>query len=297
MTYKSYLPLVFISTFIDRIKIDDLIDSVLSNNYTIHVLFIIINQTKTELILSNSIFIEFIQINTELISLSKARNMGIDYLIENDIKFSHIMFPDDDSTFSESFFSIYTAQIEKNSNYLIDVYSEGTVVLFKKNKYSHGDILSQDNFDAAMSVNMIVNYRTFSAVGFYDERIGVGAKYGAGEDTDYFIRACKFAKKGFIYNKMLFNFHPSSSNKFSTMQMFQIVKKYVNYGNGVVFMLCKHKMYFNAIYTCFKAIGGAIVSLFKLDIKLFVAFSVAFFSRTIMFIKCLIFAKQIYKNA
>lgn len=292
MEYHHSYNLVFISTFINRNNIDKLIGTVLESNHDLSIFFIIVNQTKTKLVLHSSPLIDFYQINTERLSLSKARNVGINYLLKNSIHFKHIMFPDDDTSFSDIFFSKYKEYIKDEENYLIDVYCFGTDKLFKPNNFKNGDVLLRENHSSVMSVNMIINYRTFYLVGLFDERMGAGAKYGSGEDGDYYIRACDISMHGFIYNKMIFNFHPSSENKFLKMSLYQTIKTYVNYGNGAIFVLCKHKMYFVAFKICFLAIGGALISFCKLDMKLFVAYSTAFFSRLIMFLKCLICFKR-----
>ncbi len=52
-----------------------------------------------------------------------------------------------------------------------------------------------------MSVNMIISFKTFLLVGLLDERLGAGAKYGGGEDVDYFIRSCYHSNEGFLYKK------------------------------------------------------------------------------------------------
>lgn len=286
---KSY-NIAFISTFIEKKNIDNLVETVIKNNHALSILFVIVNQTNEELEFSESSLINFHQIKTSRLSLSKARNVGINYLVQNEIQFEHIMFPDDDTTFSDIFFLRYKEYIKVGENYLIDVYCADSQELFKKNKYKDGDILRQNNYEAAMSVNMVIDYKIFKHVGLFDERIGVGAKYGAGEDSDYFIRACNYATQGFIYTKTLFNFHPSSVNKFSKMKTKQVVSRYVNYGNGVIFMLCKHNMYREGIKISFRALGGALVSCFKLDLKLFIAYFIAFFSRLFMFIKCNIYS-------
>jgi len=286
--------IVFISTFIDRKNINNLIESVNYNNKTLSILFILINQTKSELKITSTSLVNFHEINTEHLPLSNARNIGIKYLIEKDIKFEHIMFPDDDTTFSDVFFYKYTDIVKSTENYLIDVYCCNSTKLYKSINYSEGDCLNSHNFEAAMSVNMILNYYTFILVGLFDQRLGVGAKYGAGEDCDFFIRACNFTKHGFIYTKILFNFHPSSYNKFSKMKLNQIISKYINYGNGAIFMLCKHKMYIESCKLCFRAIGGIFISLFKFDLKCSLGYIIAFFSRSLMFIKCIIYHKQLY---
>jgi hypothetical protein len=291
------LDLVMIVTCINDNYIIQMMESVIINNHYITVLILFINQSSLAFDFKNSnsrVFIK--EIKSKKTSLSNSRNAGIDYLLNNSIKFQHIMFPDDDSTFSESFFQRYKNQINDKTNYLIDVYCEGTEKLFKNNNYKNGEVLSHHNYDAAISVNMIVNYNTFINVGFFDERIGVGAKYGAGEDADYYLRACGVAPQAFIYNKNIFNFHPSTADKFSNMKLFQTIDKYVSYGNGAIFMFCKHKMYIEALKTCFRAIAGALLSILRADFKLLIAYLIAFFSRSIMFVKCIAFSHQLYKN-
>lgn len=289
--------LVMVVTCINDNYIMKMINSVIKNNDSIFILVLFINQS--DLVFEFTSLNAFVSIETIVsckISSSKARNLGIKYLLERNIKFAHIMFPDDDSTFPEIFFEKYREQIFGNINYLIAVYCDGTKKNYKKNKYSHGEVLGRYNYNAALSVALIINYKTFTKVGFLDERMGVGAKYGAGEDADYYIRACDIYIQGFIYNTMIYNYHPSTSKKFSKMTLSQTIKKYVNYGNGVIYLLCKHKMYFKALSTCVRSIGGVIISFIKLDFNLFIAYGIVFFTRLLMFLKCLIFPKKLYKN-
>lgn len=91
-----------------------------------------------------------------------------------------------------------------------------------------------------MSVNMIIQYDHFIEIGFFDERMGVGAKYGAGEDGDFFLRICeRFGP--FVFNQHLHTFHPASDTKFATISLKALIERYKKYGEGVVFLLCKHK--------------------------------------------------------
>lgn len=284
---------VLIVTCIDDKYIQRMMSSVTLNNHHVKVLIIFINQSGLTFNLKNdNTLVHIVELKCTKVPLSRARNIGINYLSEHNSIFLHAMFPDDDSTFSDTFFTRYKKFIKLELNYLIDVYCEGTVNLFKKNKYQNGSVLGRNNYNAAMSVNLVISYKTFFDVGLLDERIGVGSKYGAGEDTDYYIRACDITSSGFIYKKAIFNFHPSSTNKFSKMKLNQIIYKLVNYGNGVIFVLCKHKMHMSALKTCFRAIGGAFLSLLKFEFKLFVSYLIAFFSRIAMLIKCIVFSNK-----
>lgn len=95
-----------------------------------------------------------------------------------------------------------------------------------------------NNYQNAMSVNMIIQYDHFIEIGFFDERMGVGAKYGAGEDGDFFLRICeRFGP--FVFNQHLHTFHPASDTKFATISLKALIERYKKYGEGVVFLLCQ----------------------------------------------------------
>lgn len=296
MQKREYYNLVFITTFINHENIQNLINSTIENNKHLTLLFIIINQTQNKLEVPDSLLIDFYQINTDRLSLSKARNTGINHLLKQNIIFGHIMFPDDDTTFSDTFFYRYNECIRDDTNYLIDVHCFGSEKLFKSINFKNESLLKKENHSAAMSVNMIICYNTFKLVGLFDERIGIGTKFGSGEDGDYFIRSCDVTGNGFIYQKKLFNFHPASTDKFAQMSLSKTIKTYISYGDGAIFVLCKHKMYKMALVICIYALGGAVLSLFKFKFKLFLAYQVAFFTRLYMYFKCRTNAREYSTN-
>ena len=285
-----------IVTCIDKNYIIDMINSVVLNNNHITILILFINQSKDIInIPPSNHLVTIIEIKSEMISLSKARNRGIDILGKDNINYHHIMFPDDDSSFPSQFFTEYQKNVIENSNYIIDVYNQGKNTLYKKTNHANGDILTRDNYHAAISVNMIITCDTINAVGRFDEMLGVGAKYGAGEDADYFIRACNVMNYGFIYTKDLYNCHPSSANKFSRLSITKTVQTFMNYGSGAIYTLFKHKMYIHALITCFGAIVGVVKSIIRGDLKLLLAYGMAFIARMTMFLKCAL-TKEMHRN-
>lgn len=289
--------LALIVTCIDEKYILKMISSVISNNNQLNVLIIFVNQSGMSFAIeNNNLMVHIIELKSKIISLSKARNIGINYLLENTVNFFHLMFPDDDSTFTKHFFKEYEKCVTINSNILINIYCEGTKRLYKKLNHNDGDILSCKNYDSAMSVNMIVSYDTFASAGLFDERLGVGSKYGSAEDNDYFINCCMIDNGFFVYKKNIYYFHPSPSNKYSQMSIQELINKFINYGNGIIFMLCKHKYYKEALVVCIRAIAGAFVSLVKFDFRLVLAFSVVFYTRIAMFFRCIVFSKEMYNH-
>lgn len=274
-----------------------MLNSLLGNNRELNILVVFINQSGSFLNLeNNNSFITINELMNERVSSSNARNIGIKYLLENKTEFAHIMFPDDDSTFPAEFFANYRNLIESDLNYLFDIYCEGTTYLYKRTDFKEGEILSRKNYFAAMSVNMIINFATFNMVGLLDERLGAGAKYGGGEDIDYFIRSCDCNKKGFVYLKKIYCFHPSPDTRYSEMSLSSMITRFINYGNGTVFTLCKHEFFIAALRTCFRALGGFSLALFNFRLKLSIAYMVSFFSRLYFLVKCYLNQKYYFES-
>lgn len=222
--------------------------------------------------------IEIHQLYSDKTSLSHARNIAIEYIYENEIIADYVMFPDDDSTFDLLFFERFMKEVDGNTAYIIDVYESGYETLFIKNKLSQNSIISKKQYQLVCSVNMLIPFLAFTKIKFFDEDLGVGAKYGSSEDVDYFIRTLAFTNQ-FIYNKNLYNYHPRANDKFKMMSINDISSRFRKYGEGAIFTLLKHNMYFEALNLSFRAIGGSIVYLLKLDFKLFYCYNMAFYYR------------------
>lgn len=282
---KVVYNLIFISTFIEDKHINKLINSVIDSNNELSIFFVIINQTTSKLVLPESELIDFFEISTEKTSLSKARNVGINYLLKNDLQFNYIMFPDDDTTFDKCFFVEFNNVVKSNRSYLIDVYGQNTRDLYIENNIVEGQLVSTDKPKVVMSVNMLIHEKLFKKVGVFDEKMGVGTEYGAGEDTDFFLR-CVALSEPFIYTKKLWNYHPKFEDKHKALTFSKLIWKYKSYGKGMIYLNVKHRQYVTAFQLCGSALGGSLVALLKLDIKLFVARFYAFFIRfyTLLFL-------------
>ena len=261
--------LLFIVTCTSEVHIHNLLNSIVLYNKDVYLKIVLLLQNNLRIDVHNykrkNIDIVLLY-SKKQVSLSCARNMIIQYILCNQLKFDYVMFPDDDSVFDAAFFLSFKNKVRGDS--LIDVYCLGTRKLYKLSRYRNNSILKAKNYEAAMSVNVCVSYKTFQGVVFFDEQLGVGAKYGAGEDSDYFIRCCLYNKRGFVYIKDLWNYHPAASLKYNAMTYSQLKMRYKTYGEGVVYMLYKHKM-INAIYQCIaRGILGGIVALLHFDLKL-----------------------------
>jgi hypothetical protein len=273
-------------------RVAHLLESISRNNHSVDVLVVAVLQKGLQLdtVMFDTSFtkIKCIHENNQ-VGLSLARNKALELIGRNNIGFDHIMFPDDDSTFDAVFFERYNQVVGTSQNYLIDVFCEGSSDLYVKNKFDNGAEVDVRNYHAAMSVNMIISRKLLEQVGLFNEELGVGAKYGSAEDSDYFIRCLKICGY-FLYSKQLYNYHPSPKNKYSGLSLREIVKRFKNYGNGVVYVLTFHKLYGAAVKICARAIGGFILSFLRFRFKLGVAYLISFFFRIS------IFTKQTFSN-
>ena len=180
--------LIFITTFISKENINNLIDSVCEANIGLKILFVVVCQNGFFLEKKDRNGVEVKQLNIpSKLSLSAARNVAIKYIVERQLKSDFIMFPDDDSTFDRNFFLNYP-RLAKGENYIVDIYVTGTNHLFRKLNIRPHSLTKSNKWFVACSVNMLISFESFIKVGYFDETLGVGTHYGAGEDNDYYIR-------------------------------------------------------------------------------------------------------------
>lgn len=233
--------LIFVVTCVNDNYIDRMLSSVFTSNRKVSVLIVFVNQCNFDVSkFINSDNTEIKNINTSKLSLSKARNIGLTYIFTNKIESSHIMFPDDDSTFDMHFFNNYLEYSQLNKNFLINVYNEGSFKLYKRIPLKTKSLVYPMQYNYAMSVNMVVCYENVKQLKGFDENLGVGSEYGAAEDADFFIRCCRINQ--FIYIKELYNFHPANISKFDQMSYYEILSRFISYSKGFVFFTIKHKL-------------------------------------------------------
>lgn len=290
---KKY-DIIFVTTCINHNYIYKLIDSInYSNNDTIDLFVIIINQTSDNINYScdntklkrNSFKI----IDTKCkLNSSEARNIGLRYIFDNGIISSFVCFPDDDSSFDENFFIEMKSRIVKKVTtcFVTDVYCTNTNVLYRKVNKKNNSYLTKKAYSIVGAVNIVLLYEVVKKIGLFDERFGVNAMYGAGEDGDYFIRALEVSE--FIYSKDIYSYHPANISKFNDLDFRKKIIRLRNYGIGVIAFLNKHKLYYYSIIVIFRGLVGFFVSLLRLRVSLAMAYLYAFFVRIFYFVKFLV---------
>lgn len=276
--------LIFITTCTDDKYINAYLLSVINNNQNIDICIILLLQNGLRLntsITNERVDVHFIQ-DVRKLSLSKARNICLDYMTQNNIHSRYIMFPDDDSSFDSLFFERFNHVV--NANTLIDVLCNNTNKLYQNKKKLPENSYTND-YQYAMSVNMITKYPHVLSIGKFDENLGVGAKYGAGEDSDFFVRACKMFGP-FKVTHELYNFHPAPNDKNQLQSYKELINKYKKYGEGIIYFYNKHNMHFSAFKCIIAALVGSLKSLiFDFNLKLSIARLFAFGFRLKTYLK------------
>lgn len=116
----------------------------------------------------------------EAIPLSRSRNIAMKHARRyfNMKKYSHIMFPDDDAFFLETFWDVYE-RLDSNRSYVLNVEYNQQLL------FSWINVISP--WKNVMSSNILLSLRNNENV-FFREDLGVGTAKGSGEDIDFFWR-------------------------------------------------------------------------------------------------------------
>lgn len=193
--------------------------------------------------------------------LSKARNYGINYIAPDaDV----IAFPDDDCIYPANLLEKVKNEFEENPN--IDILT-GISIDDKTGDISSGRWLSKDAIITlrnvwltAISYTIFIRFKPFKRYVYFDENLGVGAKFGSGEETDLILRLLKINCKAY-FKRNIVVYHP---NKYLSTER---ARKY-SMGTGAVF---KKNFIFKFDYLMsflnlmlLRPIGGIILNIFKL---------------------------------
>ena len=164
----------------------------------------------------------------------EARNFGLKYVTGQ-----IVAFPDDDCIYSElllynveklfspqiAFLTVNTCDINTPSKALVNLPDKQHLISFK-NK-------------SVVSFTLFLKSKYTSVIGDFDINMGVGAgtKYGAGEESDYIVRALSMKLNG-VYFPHLFVYHPAkeSVNFFSD----DLKKRMISYGGGYGYFIRKN---------------------------------------------------------
>jgi hypothetical protein len=274
---SKHFDLIMIVTHQDNSNISKFIYSVCSNYY-INLFVIVVSQV--EFMFENTVsgLTEFKQLHSEKKSLSAARNYALNFLNDNKISASYLMFPDDDSSFDMSFFVNFSRVKSSNFNFITPIYNNGTNNLYLGKKMKSGVEIISDNYNLIGSPNQIIKYSDFKNHIYFDTQLGVGARYGSCEDLDLFLRL-NFAGAKFIYTNELYSFHPEKTSIYHKKSFMQILSRFKSYSSGFAIIIFRYNFYKWIPNYLFRTIAGSIVFLFRLNLKLSLAYFFQFFMR------------------
>lgn len=103
---------------------------------------------------------------------------------------------------------------------------------------NHGEAASAHHvWTRAISFTIFIRHSAVQQIGLFDERLGVGAgtPWGAGEETDYLLRAIETGIPGW-YEPACIVHHPRTASPSSDSTLFRAL----SYGRGIGFVLRKH---------------------------------------------------------
>jgi hypothetical protein len=272
--------LIFLVTSRDKSLIESFFNNMVdSYDDTIELLLFYVNQ---EVIINYESFdfeFDFLVIDTELVGLSSARNIGLDVLRENNISSRFIMFPDDDSTFDKTFFQKFNeVEFKSNINYITPIYNVGTFDTYIGYKDCNFKLLTEKNVAVVGSPNQILNYQSFKSLIYFDTKLGVGADYGSSEDHDLFYKLLQNGAT-YVYTEIVYSFHPKKTNNYQNVSLRKIIDRFSNYSKGFAYVNFKYGIYYHFPEYLYRTFLASIFFLIKLRLKLSFAYLIQFFIR------------------
>lgn len=202
--------------------------------------------------------IDFKYVKSNKCSLSKARNIGLQY-----VKGEYVGFPDDDCWYESN-------TLKQVLDYLMQGEYQGITgkgtnengILTSKFPLS-ASLLTPTRRCAAISYTL---FFVFQKELYFDENIGVGSEYnlGSGEETDYLLNLMEKFNYKIYYDPTIIVHHPT----FEIYDWNQIKRRTYSYARGGGYLMQKHTFPCSYIAKQFlRPLVGIFVHLLKFDYK------------------------------
>ncbi len=162
-----------------------LINSISSLKGLIEKKILIINQGE-EIFLDNNIQDYIIEIKIDRKGTSNAKNVGIEYILDKSNDDDLICFPDDDCWYPEdSIEKIISAFNNENDGIIGRAFDPNIGRDFGFTQFKNSIIVNKNNAHKFFMISMFFKVKIFKNTTVrFDPELGVGAKYGCGEETD-----------------------------------------------------------------------------------------------------------------
>lgn len=202
--------------------------------------------------------IDFKYIKATPCSLSKARNIGLEY-----VKGEFVGFPDDDCWYEED--TLYKVLCYLSQGKYQGVTGKGTNENGElTSKFlTHASVLTTAHSYSAISYTL---FFVFKRGLFFDENIGVGSPYniGSGEETDYLLNLMEKYNYKVYYDPSIIVHHPTNA----IYDWSVVKKKTYSYARGGGYLMQKHSFPLSYMLLQFlRPCVGMVVNLLKMDTK------------------------------
>lgn len=189
-------------------EISRLFDSLFEQELSIEVIFV--NQTDRSIEdiyyrSTESSDVCFIEITSESCSLSKARNLALKYLRDDSI----VVFADDDCWYPANLFREVKARFTTDLAALcVNVFDPDRKKYLGNRPVKIQKISMRSVFQLGISVGIFVSGSVVANNNLrFDERFGVGARYGSGEETEFLFSVLRIGSE-VMYDGTLRVYHP-----------------------------------------------------------------------------------------
>lgn len=253
--------IIMIATGNSRNMVEQLITSIDQNVQSVKILLVLVFQGKKEKVPQPKNFNLHWENAGEQMSLSRARNRGLAVIEKYHYLGHHLMFPDDDSVFTQAFFNQFQRVVTPGEAYLCRMLNLENGEDYKKFPAANMQDQNTALIPYVASAGLIIPQQVVKEVGSFDERLGVGAIWGSSEDVDYYLRCTKHT--GFHFVRELFTLHPGRFEKYSAMDKEAIWKRFKSYSDGYYFVMCKYGLVHRLRWLPLRALGGAVLSLLR----------------------------------
>jgi hypothetical protein len=270
--------LIMITTHQDDLNIYKLINSIDCNIENLKVMLIVISQKCKIEIRSNNPMLSIIFFETGKMGLSKARNIGLNYLLANNISSEFIMFPDDDSSFDKLFFINFPRILNTNKCYITPIFNTGTKDLYFGKAYHNDKRISISDHQLIGSPNQIILYDKLKNNIFFNENLGAGALFGSSEDIDLFIKLFNKGEHFFFINS-IYTYHPKKVSAYKAVSLNNILKRFKSYSYGFAYIIFEYRLFYLIPEYLIRTFAAFIVFFFKFQFKLSLAYLIQFFIR------------------
>lgn len=270
--------LIMVTTHQDDLNVYKLLKSLNDNLKDITTLIVVVSQESPLNFVATNPSLSLTVINETKMGLSKARNIALKFLLEHNITSDYIMFPDDDSTFDGNFFADFRNILGTDNNYLGPIYNEGSQKLYLGKETEEGKLLSIKDYKLVGSPNQIICYDKVKHHIFFDEELGVGAKYGSSEDFDLYIKMNLLGCPYYFTNK-LYSFHPAKTAVYKKNKLKIILKRFKNYSSGFAFVVFRYNLFYLVPNYLFRTLIASVVYFLKLNFILSLAYLIQFYLR------------------